>query len=525
MDRFSFNDEQQAVLDHLHCRVSQILAVNALAGTGKTTTLKGAAEYPLKAERVRYFVFNRRNAHEAATKFPANTVTSTAHSFAFGAPHPDGGGTMREVYAVGGRRSRLVNGSIYGPLRDLARNDNDFADRISQVRDELRCSEGRAIMAVQSVLRQYCQSADELPGPRHIAPDLADYMHRSGIIGTPIALMGTAAWVWGRMRDPFSNFPVDHGVYLKLCSLAPPRIPADTILFDEAQDASPPMLEILKAQLQHGTRLVLVGDTYQHIYDFTGAVDAMSVIRAEHPEITKTLPLTTSYRFGQEIAEVGNKYLKLMGSPYSLRGKGPEGRASDNSSSKVNIMLFRTNAALLQATVKAVETGIKVCLVGGTGDIVKLFEALGRLYNGEYANHPELGFFDDWHQLTEYSGTTVGSHIAPLIAIVEENGGDIGDTVKALRSATNDAADAQYILSTAHKAKGGEWGSVLIRDDFQKTWQNSDKNRENQYSIPDGSELALQYVACTRAQKELYTNKLLDTMQRALNGLTILEKA
>jgi len=81
MMAFRFNDEQTAILDHLHYRDSQILAVNALAGTGKTTTLKGAAQYPLKSERLRYFVFNKRNADEAAAEFPNNTTTSSAHSF------------------------------------------------------------------------------------------------------------------------------------------------------------------------------------------------------------------------------------------------------------------------------------------------------------------------------------------------------------------------------------------------------------------------------------------------------------
>jgi superfamily I DNA/RNA helicase len=512
---FRFNEEQTAILDQLHFRDSQILAVNALAGTGKTTTLKGAAQYPLKAERLRYFVFNKRNADEAAAEFPRNTRVSTAHSFAYRAPHPDGGGTMAEVY--GSSQRRLFQGSLYGPLRAQLKQSRDFANHIRQVRQELRCSEGRAIMAVQAILQRYCQSADGQIGSQHIAPDLAEYIHRQGLRGLPKATLGTASWAWDRMRDPFSNFPIDHSVYLKLCSLAPPRIPADTILFDEAQDASPPMLAVLKAQLKYGTRLVLVGDTYQHIYDFTGAVDAMNIMQADHSELTQIFPLTTSYRFGQDVAEAGNRFLRLMNSPYLLKGKGPQGCVIDNkASSKVRAVLFRSNAALLQAAVKAVSAGRKVCVVGGTAEIVKLFEAMGKLYDNEFANHPELGFFDDWRQLTEYANTQMGSAIAPLVAIVEQKQGHVEDVIKALRSTVNDAVNAEYILSTAHKAKGGEWDKVLLRDDFQHAWMDTDQNSERQYQVPKSDELSLQYVACTRAQKALYTNGLIDTMERAL---------
>ncbi|MGK9450326.1 AAA family ATPase [Acidithiobacillus caldus] len=512
---FRFNDEQTAILDHLHYRDSQILVVNALAGTGKTTTLKGAARYPLQGERVRYFVFNKRNADEAAAEFPRNTTTSTAHSFAFRAPHPDGGGTMAEVY--GGSQPRLFQGSLYGPLRDQMRQSTDFADRIRHIRQELRCSEGRAIMAVQSILRQYCQSADADIGPRHIAPDLDDYIHRQGLNGTPKATLGTAAWVWDRMRDPFSNFPIDHGVYLKLCSLAPPRIPADTILFDEAQDASPPMLAILKAQLQYGTRLVLVGDTYQHIYDFTGAVDAMRVMQKDHPDLTKTLPLTVSYRFGQDVADAGNHFLRLMGSPYLLTGKGPDSQVIDDRVGNVHAVLFRGNSGLLQAAVQAVVAGQRIHVVGGTGEIVKLVEAMGRMYKGEFAKHPELSFFDDWFQLSEYAQTPLGSGFSPLVKIVEQKQGHIEDISKALRSTETDPSRAQYVLSTGHKSKGGQWNNVLLMDDFQRSWLNTNDEEERQYQVPGEDALCLQYVACTRAQTTLYTNGLLNTMERALH--------
>jgi hypothetical protein len=154
--------------------------------------------------------------------------------------------------------------------------------------------------------------------------------------------------------------------------------------------------------------------------------------------------------------------------------------------------------------------------VGGTGEIVKLVEAMGRMYKGEFAKHPELSFFDDWHQLAEYAQTPLGSGFAPLVKIVEQNHGRVEDIAQALRNTETDPSRAQYVLSTGHKSKGGQWNNVLLMDDFQRSWLNTDEEVSRQYQVPGEDALCLQYVACTRAQTTLYTNGLLDVMERAL---------
>ena len=58
------------------------LTVSALAGTGKTTTLKMLAK-DAPQTRMTYVAFNRAIADEARRTFPSNVVCSTMHSFAF----------------------------------------------------------------------------------------------------------------------------------------------------------------------------------------------------------------------------------------------------------------------------------------------------------------------------------------------------------------------------------------------------------------------------------------------------------
>ncbi|MFM0632711.1 UvrD-helicase domain-containing protein [Paraburkholderia xenovorans] len=81
---------------------------------------------------------------------------------------------------------------------------------------------------------------------------------------------------------------------MKVWAQADPRIESDFILFDEAQDSDGVMLWVLNRQSHAQT--IYVGDPYQQIYKWRGAVNAMAQIEApEHA-------LTESFRFGPVIA-------------------------------------------------------------------------------------------------------------------------------------------------------------------------------------------------------------------------------
>jgi superfamily I DNA/RNA helicase len=58
-----------------------------------------------------------------------------------------------------------------------------------------------------------------------------------------------------------------------------------------------------------------------------------------------------------------------------------------------------------------------------------------------------------------------------------------------------DETSADLIVTTAHKAKGREWTSVRIANDFRPSEETSD--------LPSVSELRLFYVAVTRAIHKL----------------------
>jgi len=83
-----------------------------------------------------------------------------------------------------------------------------------------------------------------------------------------------------------------------------------------------------------------------------------------------------------------------------------------------------------------------------------------------------------------------GSELALNYKLVEEFGVDT--ILKALAHMTPER-DASVIVSTAHKAKGREWPTVLISDDFAAKIK----------AEASAEELRLLYVATTRARHGL----------------------
>src|SRR5690606_37775106 len=94
---------------------------------------------------------------------------------------------------------------------------------------------------------------------------------------------------------------ITHDFYLKKYQLANPRLPFDYILFDEGQDASPAMLDVF---LKQGAVKVTVGDTHQQIYGWRFAVNSLE--KADF----KTYHLSTSFRFGSDIAQLAVGFLQ-----------------------------------------------------------------------------------------------------------------------------------------------------------------------------------------------------------------------
>lgn len=466
---FTPTNEQIAAVEA--AKTGENLVITAGAGSGKTSTLRLIAD-ALAPKKGVYIAYNKAIANDAAKSFPSNVTCRTAHSFAY--------------RAVGHRfRARLNAGRMTG--RQIANALN--IDRSYALGNDRELSSARVASLIMQTVNKWCHSADErikakhaaalvadLPGVEEVSWELADYL----------ANEAQRAWDTDLCKET-GKLPFSHDMYVKVWALSDPILPGDFILYDEAQDADPCIAAVVLAQ--KNAQLIAVGDECQAIYGWRGATDAMKAWPAAH-----RVALTKSFRFGQAVADEANVFLNLLDAP--LRIEGFEKIDSTiGPIAQPDAILCRTNASVIEEALTCAERGLSFAVVGGMDQIKKFAEAADALMDGRRAAwHPDLGAFKNWDDVMEYvQNDEGGSDIRSMANIVDDFG---PQALYRVCEAAIPEERADVVLSTAHKSKGREWGSVKIAADFQPS-----EDREGEGL--SRSEAMLMYVAVTRAKKAL----------------------
>lgn len=475
-------DEQQAAIDI--AAAGENCVIEALAGTGKTSTLRMLSD-EMPDTRIAYVAFNKSIVTEAQGKFPSNVTASTAHSLAF-----------REVgkeYA-----DRLKGGRMRSD--QIARLIRVDPMQVEAPGGRKRLAAGFLAGIVKRSIDIFCQTADETPGMAHLpsipgidppkvvngpnGPEAVNDRRGPNFLQVARALEPAQRRYWADINSLNGELPFFHGHYLKIWQLSQPRIFADMILYDEAQDANPCMLSIVNEQ-RHA-QLVFVGDTYQQIYGWNGAINALE---SADPSAPRTW-LTRSFRFGPEVAEVANRVLLDLGAPVKVEGAGAPGvvgRIDDP-----NVVLFRTNAKAVSRALAGLRDGKRVCVVGGAQDVIFFAEGAKRLMETGWSHHPDLQCFSTWGEVQDYvEFDPSGSELQLLVKLVDEFGVD--QIIDGLGKCSQREDTADLVVSTSHKSKGREWESVQLGPDFPDP-----KERD----LADEDKRLL-YVAATRAMRSL----------------------
>jgi ATP-dependent exoDNAse (exonuclease V) beta subunit len=262
-------------------------------------------------------------------------------------------------------------------------------------------------------------------------------------------------------------------------------LPVEARQIQECIDDGPFVAGVLRRQ---EAQTVYVGDAHQQIYEWRGAVNAMEQIKTANDSY-----LTMSFRFGETIAHAANKILGHLGETKAL--KGNPSKTSYLGTLEYDASLSRTNAMLVSELIRLLETGKRLCVVGGIADLERLLEGVMLLQNGKPSDVPELFGFGNWNEVRQAVQAEEGHELTTLVNLVERF--SVGQLLAALRRAVSEESKAQVVLSTVHKAKGREWNRVYLTDDFvvQKKTPRDGVARP----IPR-EELRIAYVAVTRAK-------------------------
>ena len=290
----------------------------------------------------------------------------------------------------------------------------------------------------------------------------------------------------------------------------------DFIFIDECQDLNRAERELVLKCFKMGTRMLSVGDSQQMLYAFSGA-DPESFNTLKSLPNTKSLPLSISYRCGKNIVNFAKKIVKAIeAADNAIDGKIVKNVQLDDIKDG-DMILCRNNAPLIQIYNEFLKLG-KKCYIRGK-DIGNNLKAIVKSTKQDVLNVDckEDGVFvrlyDDLfvsrNKIMEKFGIDAETAMeSPQI----QNKLDMINALEILAEGINTSEEiisrideifpkrdkkSGISLSTIHKAKGLEAENVFIACESLMPSKSAKKDWEIR------QEYNLMYVAYTRAKSIL----------------------
>ncbi|MBK8522594.1 MAG: UvrD-helicase domain-containing protein [Ferruginibacter sp.] len=467
------------------------IKINAVAGSGKTTTIIEYAKTRPKSAKILYLAFNKSVKLEAAKKFAAkglrHVTVETAHSLAYKNI------VLRHQYKV----------------RPQGYKTHELAELLGLQGNGEKHHEYVIANHINKFIALFCNS-DKLK-----VQDV-NYLETVGDAKAKTFVKTFYHFIETQTRSLLAKMDngeieITHDFYLKKFQLQNPVLPFDYILFDEGQDASPAMLDIF---LKQAATKVIVGDTHQQIYSWRYAVNSLE------KSVLAGFDLSNSFRFSANIASLATKVLSWKNEiaetqPVSIKGLG------NSKETKTKAVIGRTNLGLLLKAIEYVTEKKNIQQIYFEGNInsytyadegASLYDVLN-LHNNRHhlikdALIKSMGCIKD---LEEYIEKTEDAQLGMMLEIVKKYGNDIYDIIKKIKEkhVTNDDKEkAEIVFSTVHRCKGMEYDAVHLVNDFitesKVERQAHDFEKDEKKMSKLNEEINLLYVAVTRTKNTLH---------------------
>ncbi len=471
------------------------IKINAVAGSGKTTTILEYAKARPGNKRMLYLAFNKSVKLEAQRRFQAaglrNVQVETAHSLAF-------------HHVVRGNNFKLTPGYKTYQLAELL--------DLQQMPDK----HAAYIIAnhVNKFAQYFCNSAARRVQELNYLDTMTDSAAEAFVTHFYDTIEHLTRVFLAKMEN--RQIDITHDFYLKKFQLAKPSLHYDYILFDEGQDASATMLDVFTKQK---AEKVIVGDTHQQIYGWRYAVNSLEQVN--YPDFQ----LSTSFRFDTEIALLANKILAWKRhftdyKPIQINGAG-HATATDSRAT-----LARTNLSLLVKAIDLLVERREIESLYFEGNInsytyadegASLYDVLN-LYQErhEHIRDDLLRNMRDTDELREYIEKTEDAELGTMLEIVSKYGRNLPALIKEVKERhlpDEERINADMIFSTVHRCKGMEYDEVTLENDFIKESDILERVRDvlerklNTQRLAE--EVNLLYVAATRTKNRLHIPKAL----------------
>jgi superfamily I DNA/RNA helicase len=441
------------------------IKINAVAGSGKTSTMVEYAKTRPDNKKILYLAFNKSVKDEATKKFQniENVRIETAHSLAF----------KKIVRKYDYKIANALKPYEIAKILDI-KGTNNF---------EIICS-----THVSKFVAYFCNSNALQVKDINYMDTLADEKAIEFAKKHYEYIETQTRKLLAKMNN--GEIDITHDFYLKKYQLSNPVLEYDYILFDEGQDASPCMLDVFFKQ--KATK-VIVGDTHQQIYGWRHAVNSLE--KADYPNFY----LSNSFRFNQSIADLANEILKMKKGKidFKICGHG------NNQSTKTRAVIARTNIGLLKGAIDSIKNVKDIYFEGNLSSYTyaqdggSLFDILA-LYNEKRDKIKDslIRGMKDLYDLEIYVKQTEDAQLSMMIEMVKEYGNGLYSILNSLKAKHTEREKAQIIFSTVHRSKGMEYDDVKLMEDFVTPDMINKENINEE-------EINMLYVAATRTKNTL----------------------
>lgn len=463
------------------------LLINALAGAAKTSTLQFLCKY-LSVEPTLCLAFNKRIAEEMTERLPGHVKCQTLNSLGH-----------RVWMQVCTRKITLDTKKSYRLFK--AEVDNLRRDEKSEAYDAF----GPMLKLIgRAKINGYIPDGVYPHAKRLISSEdfwegtLADVEDYPASVRYLVDAVLTAS-----IKEAYNGtIDFDDQIYMPtLFGGTFPRFPR--IMVDETQDLSPLNHEMLKRLATSG-RLFAVGDPWQSIYAFRGAVsNGMRSLR-DHFNMVE---LTLSVSFRCPKAVVRRAHLRVPHMQWADWADEGEVNALEQWTAQTipdgAAIICRNNAPLFKLAFDLIRGGRGVELRGF--DIgPSLVKALKKLGPENMTKEEAYNAIDKWEEekRRKKAAAATVSDRAECLRVFVDMGGSLRGAISYAESIFASRGPIQ--LLSGHKSKGLEWDTVFHLD----PWRVPSKFAEEGESLEQ--ELNVRYVIETRSKKNLFLVNMKD---------------
>lgn len=523
-----WSDRQMAVFNHIAYSTNS-LAVQASAGSGKTTVIRAGAYLIPEDQNAMYLAFNRVIAQYAKEVMPEHVPASTIHSYGLSVLRENG--LFFDVKPS--KMYTIIRGieQVFKPRFGDPQEMDLFTQEIKSVVAMARQTRTNIYDTARMYNLRFERGIPYDPNNEDVyaavlqlvdwfatKPDYRDSVETNSIARGVLSALRSLP---GRGGKPYNALPSKATIdYTDMVELALPLAAPvyDVIFWDEGQDGNAMYLELILNSLTPDGRLIIVGDDKQNIMGWAGAfTDGMqTAIRATNAD---QLPLDVTFRCPRSHVEMADRIFpnQTIATDWAEEGEVYELNATQLASdiarnyvtddSFTATVMCRFNAPAIQFALTLLSRRVPAVVKGR--DFCKTIQGIIKKvipFNADFNDF--MTYLNNWHKkemqflIDKNAGDVAFQSLEDRKLSLEvlyrnSEAWDRNSFLQEIDQLFSDSAE-RIVCSSIHKMKGGEDHYVALLG-----YDALPLRRKNMTEAQVRGEDCVYYVALTRSKHTL----------------------